>query len=138
MRARSILGSDTFGDWVKREFLLKSPLKDRREQRELASHHGCFTLPAVVAAVACVYGMHAPALYRRGCRNRVARQLAMLAASRHSRGTTSMTDVAHKFGITHGGLVLAVIRTEEKLAASPQLRKYYQSIQEMLSPSKTA
>ena len=136
VQARSILGSDTFGDWVKREFLLKRPLKDRREQQELARLHNGFALSVVMAAVASVYEISASSLYRRGCRKREARQLAMLAACHHCRGTVSMADLARKFGISYSGLALAVVRTERKLHDHPLLKNRYQSVKKALAPPK--
>jgi len=134
MRVRSILGSDSFGEWVKRELLLRSPVKDRREQRELVQLHGGFALRTVVDAVAAAYGIHAPSLYRRGCRNREARQLALLAASRHCRGTVRMADIARKFGISQSGLALAALRMEKRVNGKGQLGRRYQAVKTALLP----
>ena len=135
VRVRSILGSDSFLDWVKREYLLSKPLRDRREQRELAGLHGSVPLSAVVSAVAESYGLGATSLYRRGCRKREARQLAMAVASRHCRGAISKANIARRFGITTSGLELAVIRMEKKLTAIPALRNRYATLTRMFAVS---
>ena len=132
MQARSLLGSDTFIERVKREFLLKSSLRSRPEQRELARFHGGFALPAVVEAVAGVYGVGAAGLYRRGCRAREARQLAMLAASRHCRGETSLAEIARAFGLSPSGLAQAAARMEEKLAKNTSATRRYQAVKEAI------
>ena len=60
--------------------------------------------------------------------------MAMFAACRHSRGTTSKADIARKFGISQNGLAMAVIRMEKRLNASLQLREHYHSIRKALTP----
>ena len=140
MQARSILGSDAFIERVKREFLLKTSLRSRPEQPELARFHGGFALSAVVEAVAGVYGLGTAAgLYRRGCRAREARQLAMLAASRHCRGAASLAEIARAFGLSSSGLAQAAARMEEKLAKNAPATRRYQAVKEaILSTGKTS
>ena len=117
-QARSILGSDTFGDWVKREFLLKTKVRNRREQPELGRLHGGMDVRRIVAAVATGCGVHAPSLLRKGCRKRQARHLAILLCCRHGRGTLSMSRMAAMFNLSLSGLTSVRDRMERRLAGS--------------------
>lgn len=128
VRVRSILGSDAFADWVKREWLLKTPVKDRREQQELARLQGEIPVQAVVNAVASTCDVPARSLCRRGCRNREARQLAILVASRHCRGSVSIRELARAFGLSPNGFTLAADRTAKRLEKKPASRKQQQAI----------
>jgi hypothetical protein len=115
-QTRSILGSDTFGDWVKREFLLKTGIRNRREQPELGWLHSGMDVRRVVAAVAADCGAHAPSLLRKGCRKRQARNLAILLCCRHGRGTMSLSRMAAMFNLSLSGLTSVRDRMERRLA----------------------
>jgi hypothetical protein len=118
VRTRSILGSDTFGDWVKREFLLKAKISNRRDQPELGRLHGGLNVRGIVAAVATSCGVYAPSLFRKKCRKRQIRNLAILLCCRHGRGTMPLSQIAAMFNLSLSGLTSVRDRMEHRLAKS--------------------
>ena len=111
-----ILGSEAFADRIKREFLLRTTVKDRREQPALAKAHGGHAFSHVLAAVGETYGVTPSFLLRRGCRQREARQVAILAASEFCRGALPLAEMARKFNLSLSGFTSVRDRLERRMA----------------------
>ena len=105
-QARSVLGSDSFLEWVRREFYVrrKGDLTDIPEARQGRSS---FSLEQVVAAAATATGMPAHTLRSRRCRNRAARDLLMAAARQYCRGSMAQSAMARALGLSLGGFIHA-------------------------------
>ncbi len=104
--ARSILGSEGFVDWVRREFLLRRPAAGR-EQPELQMRQGGFSLAEVVAAAARVTGIPKEVLKVRRCRDRAARDLLAALVRRHCRGRLRPGEMARELELSYSGFVHA-------------------------------
>ena len=112
-KARSVLGSDSFLEWVKREFHLRraGALGEVAEARQA---RGSFSLGEVVDAVSAATGAKAHLLRSRRCRNRAARDLLMASAQRYCRGTMSQSAMAEELGMSLGGFLQACRRASVK------------------------
>jgi len=105
-KARSVLGTDRFLEWVKREFILRRA-GDMDEMPEARRNRGSYSLDTVVAATAAVTGLPAHVLRSRRCRNRAARDLLMAAARRYCRETMPQSAMARALGLSLGGFIHA-------------------------------
>jgi REP element-mobilizing transposase RayT len=112
-QARSVLGSESFLEWVKREFHLRRS-GHLEEIPEVRRGRGSFPLDAVVGATATVTGVAAHILRTRRCRNRSARDLLMAAVRRYCRGLFSQSAMARALGLTLGGFLAASDRGERQ------------------------
>ena len=106
VQARSILGSDSFLEWVKREFILRRR-GDLEEIAEARRGRGSFALDDVVDAVAAVVEVPAHVLRGRRCRNRPARDLLMAVARQYCRGLMTQSAMARALGLSLGGFIQA-------------------------------
>ncbi|MFA5206611.1 MAG: transposase [Lentisphaeria bacterium] len=132
-----ILGSETFADRIKREFLLRTTVKDRREQPALAKAQGGHAFASMLAAVGETYGVTPSFLLRRGCRQREARQMAILAASEFCRGALPLAEMARKFNLSLSGFTSVRDRLERRLAGRRHpLAVPYGQIKAVLSHSR--
>jgi REP element-mobilizing transposase RayT len=115
-RVRSILGSDTFVEWIRREFLLRR-VKGDDEQGDLRRLQSGFEFDAVLAAAAAASGVSAAVLRGRRCRNRQARDLLAALARRYCRRTARAGALASAMGLTYSGFVHASERGRARAAA---------------------
>jgi REP element-mobilizing transposase RayT len=115
-RVRSILGSDTFVEWIRREFLL-CRVKGEDEQRELRRLQSGFSFEEVLAAAAMASGVRAAVLQTRRCRDGAARDLLAALARRYCRGTVRAAALARATGLTYSGFVHASERGRARAAA---------------------
>jgi hypothetical protein len=113
---RSILGSDTFVEWIRREFLL-CRVKGDEEQRDLKRLQSGFGFDAVLAAAAAASGVPAAVLRARRCRNRQARDLLAALARRCCRRTARAGALASAMGLTYSRFVHASERGRARAAA---------------------
>jgi REP element-mobilizing transposase RayT len=117
VQMRSVLGSDSFTDWVKREFLLRRrATADLREQPELRGAQTVAGPDQWLAAVAAEYGIAMHLLCSRRCRRREARDLAMYLLARHCRSGTSRSALARSMEMSLSGFVHACERVRCRLA----------------------
>jgi len=113
---RSVLGSDSFVDWVKREFLLRRRATgDLREQPELRGAHVAAGPEQWLAAVAAEYRIPIQVLRSRRCRRREARDLAMYLVARYCRAGTSRSALARAMEMSLSGFVHACERVHGRL-----------------------
>jgi hypothetical protein len=112
-RGRSILGSDTFVEWLRREFLLRR-VGGEDEQEELRRLQSGFQFEAVLGAAALACGVRAAVLRSRCCRNRQARDLLAGLARRYCRGTMSAGALARAMGLSYSGFVHASERARAR------------------------
>lgn len=106
VRVRSILGSDSFVEWLRREFLLRRDRGDD-EQQELRRLQSGFAFEAVLAAAALASDVRASVLRSRRCRDRQARDLLAALARRYCRGTAPAGALARAMGLSYSGFVHA-------------------------------
>ncbi len=116
MEIRSVLGSDSFADWVKREFLLRRASADLREQPDLRLAQAAAGPDAWLAAVAVEYGVPGHVLRSRRCRRRDARDLAMYLVARYCRAGTARSALAREMEMSLSGFVHACERVHRRLA----------------------
>lgn len=116
MKIRSVLGSDSFVDWVKREFLLGRATVDLREQPGLRGAQTVVGLGEWLVAVAAEYAMPVHVLRSRRCRRREARDLAMYLVARYCRAGTSRSALARELEMSLSGFVHACERMQRYLA----------------------
>ena len=129
-QARSVLGSDSFVDWIRREFLLRRH-GDLRELPGLRLQQAGFGLDAVLAAVSGVTGVPAHVLRSRRCRSQAARDLLMALARRYCRGSISQGRLAAELGMSYSGFVHASLRG----AADANAELWNQSVQHLINPT---
>ena len=125
--ARSILGSDSFVEWLKREFLLRRDAAPR-EDAELSALQSGLRLADVVQAVANHYGIAARRLKDQRCRAREARQMLLYLASCHCRKDRTLSDLSEELHITLPGLTAARDRVARRLRRTPSLRQTAEAI----------
>ncbi len=125
--ARSILGSDSFVEWLKREFLLRRSAVPR-EDTELSALQSGLRLADVVQAVANHYGIAARRLKDRRCREREARQILLYLASCHCRKNRTLSDLSEELHITLPGLTAARDRMARRLRHTPRLQRTAEAI----------
>ena len=133
LQARSILGSDSFVEWLKREFLLRRGAAPR-EDAELSALQSGLRLADVVQAVANHYGIAARRLKDRRCRAREARQMLLYLASCHCRKDRTLSDLSEELHITLPGLTAARDRVARRLRRTPRLRRTAEAIRAAMAP----
>ena len=133
LQARSILGSDSFVEWLKREFLLRRGAAPR-EDTELSALQSGLRLADIVQAVANHYGIAAPRLKDRRCRAREARQMLLYLASCHCRKDRTLSDLSEELHITLPGLTAARDRVARRLRRTPRLRRTAEAIRAAMAP----
>jgi hypothetical protein len=116
MEIRSVLGSDSFADWVKREFLLRRATADLCELSELRGAQAEAGLDEWLAAVGAEYGVPIDALRRRRCRRREARDLAMCVLARYCRTGMARSALAREVEVSMRGFIHACERMQRRLA----------------------
>lgn len=116
VRVRSILGSDTFVEWVRREFLL-SRVKGDGEQAELRQLQSGFALDAVLRVAAAATGISVAMLRSRRCRDQHARDVLAALLRKYCRGTASPTALAQELGLSYSGFMHASVRGHARAAA---------------------
>jgi len=132
LRARSILGSDSFVEWLKREFLLRRGAAPR-EDAELSALQAGLRLADVLQAVANHYGIAARRLKDRRCRAREARQMLLYLASCHCRKDRTLSDVSDELHITLPGLTATRDRVARRLRRTPRLQRTAEAIRAALT-----
>ena len=125
--AQSLVGSESFVERIKREFLSKRDA-DRREEPSLVRLQESVSLDLVVSAVGDAYDVEPDRLLRRAGSHGEARRLAMYLASLHCRGGSSLTALADAFGLSLSGLTRARGRMEEQLRRDSRLRALAEEI----------
>jgi REP element-mobilizing transposase RayT len=105
-RVRCILGSDTFVEWLRREFLLHRVMGED-EQKELRRLQSGFEFAAVLEAAALACGVGPGVLRSRRCRDRKARDLLAALTRRYCRGTVPAGALARAMGLSYSGFVHA-------------------------------
>jgi len=128
-RVRSVLGSDSFIDRIRREFLLRRR-GDLRELPGLRLQQAGFGLSDVLAAVSGVTGVPAHILRSRRCRSQAARDLLMALVRRYCRGTVSQSRLAAELGMSYSGFVHASLRG----AGEPNAELWNQAMQRLSNP----
>ncbi|OGV62967.1 MAG: hypothetical protein A3K19_18260 [Lentisphaerae bacterium RIFOXYB12_FULL_65_16] len=116
MRVRSILGSDTFVEWIRREFLLQR-VNGEDEQNELRRLQSGFEFDVVLRAAAAATGVRATVLRSRRCADRQARDLLVALVRRYCRGTMLPGALARALGLSYSGFVHASDRGRARAAA---------------------
>lgn len=114
-RERSILGSDSFVDMIRRRYLLKREVRDSNEEVALRHLRHSFSVDDVLAAVRAVCEVEKSDLLRRRSTCREARRLAMYAVALYCRHSAPLAELARRFGVTTGGLCSARDRVKRTL-----------------------
>ncbi len=125
---QSILGRDSFVDWVKREFLL-ARTADSREEPALVHLQRSRSVPDLAAIVARDYTVDAEQLLVRRSRHAEARAVLIYLVSRHCRPTSTLTELAKAFGISVSGLAKARDRIDADSRTNKRLRQRIRRIE---------
>ncbi len=129
---QSILGSESFVDRIKREYLLRRS-SNSGEEPALVHFQQSYSLDEVIDHVAEFYAVERESILRRKSANRDARRLAMYCAYIYCRHDSSLTDLARWFSVTVGGLTHA--RDKVSKDSDRKLKKAVSEIKRMIAKS---
>ncbi len=133
---QSIVGTDSFVDHIKREYLLRRQ-SDRREEPSLVHLQASFSLEEVTAAVAVLYGVVPDRLLQRKGAHRKARRMLMYCASKYCRYRSSLTGLASELGVSVSGLTQARDRVAKRLRRDRPLQEELQKVEAKLRLQET-
>ena len=139
IREQSIIGSDSFVDWARREFLLIRDA-DTREQPTLNHLRRSFPLVEVSSIVATVFDVDAEEIFRRKSPNRLARRVLMYCACKYCSHDCSLTAIAKSFSVSISGLTRVRDRVKDGIIQNKELRKALREVESKIengSPKKS-
>lgn len=122
---QQIIGSDSFAEKIIREKILKTEVKDKREQRALVNFQNSFSPETVIKTVAEYFKLEESHILSRKGGQRVARKLAMYACCCYCTSNTSLTDIGKLFGVTLSGLTRTRDRVAESIDKDKELKKCF-------------
>jgi putative transposase len=135
IREQSILGSDSFMDWVKREFLLNRDI-DTREQPSLNHLQRSFAFSDITDVIAANFGVDPEQILKRKSTFRTARRVLMFFACKYCSHERSLTDIAKAFSVSVSGLTRARDRIKDELVHNKELRAIIQKIKTAIEIGK--
>ena len=130
MVKQTIIGSDRFVDWVKREHLLRRP-SNKGEEPALVHLQQSFSIDDIINHVALVYDVDRESIRKRKSPHRVARRLAMYCACVYCRYNHGFSDLARQFSVSVSALTQA--RDQVLKNSPPKVRAALREIEGMIA-----
>ena len=123
---QSIIGSDGFIDWIKREYLLRRS-GDKGEERALVHLQQSFSINEIINHIGLIYDVDPESIVKRKSAHREARKVAMYCVCIYCRYNHRLSDLAGSFSVSVSALTQA--RDKVMKESSPSLRKTLKKIE---------
>ena len=127
---QTIIGSDHFIDWIKREYLLRRS-GDGREEPALIHLQKSFSFDDIINHVAQAYRIDKDSILKRKSGHREARQIAMYFACTYCRHRQPLSALSARFSVSVSALTQARDRVMKN--SSKNLRKILKKIEDAIS-----
>ena len=136
---QSLMGSDSFIDRIKRQFLLSRDVRPRNknEQPGLVHLQSSFSFDEIVATVASVCQVKSADIIKRRSVERESRRILLYSLSKYCRSHMSLTDIAENCSISLSGLTRARDRIKRVSKTDKALLRILDSIERKLINKKT-
>jgi REP element-mobilizing transposase RayT len=135
MKWQSILGSDSFTDQIKRQYILKQKKPVRKEQPTLWKLQQSRSLKDVTEVVGKICGVDVDAIKQSKGRHSEARRLLIYCICKYCRGERSLSNIAREFSVSVSGLTQARDRFKRTVKHDKLLRNLLVKIEKKLEIS---
>ena len=136
---QSLMGTDSFVDRIKRQFLLSRDVnsRHRNEQPGLVHLQSSFSFNEIVATVASVCNVKIADIFKRRLVKRETRRILLFCLSKYYRSHMTLTDIAENCSISLSGLTRARDRINRVAKTDKILSRILNSIEKKLINKKT-
>ena len=136
---QSLMGSDSFVDRIKRQFLLSRDVnrRNKNEQPGLIHLQSSFSFDGIVATVAWVCKVKAADIIKRRSVERESRRILLYCLSKYCRSHMSLTDIAENCSISLSGLTRTQDRIKRAAKNDKSVRLILDAIEKNLISQKT-